>query len=195
MDLINAVNPDLVLFCGDIVDLHLRPVLEGDFADEFHRLTAPAFAVLGNHEYYGDVDGAEAFFEAAGIRLLKDASADFAGIRVIGRNDRSYPCRPALWEITDTTERFTLLLDHQPSHLEEAEEAGIDFQYPPRAGLAPLMDYGCPVREGMGPSRARKDPVLRELRAGHLGPENPRWNALGVLGAAHCKRVGPVRRG
>ena len=129
VDLINAENPDLVLFCGDVVDLHLRPVLEGGSADEFHRLSAPAFAVLGNHEYYGDVDGAEAFFEAAGIRLLKDASADFAGIRVIGRNDRSYPCRPALWEITDTTERFTLLLDHQPSHLEEAEEAGIDFQF------------------------------------------------------------------
>ena len=54
IDLINAERPDLVLFGGDVVDLHLRPVLEGGYAEEFRRLDAPAFAVLGNHEYYGD---------------------------------------------------------------------------------------------------------------------------------------------
>ena len=53
IDLINAEHPDLVLFGGDIVDMHLRPILEGGYADEFRRLEATAFAVLGNHEYFG----------------------------------------------------------------------------------------------------------------------------------------------
>ena len=139
INLINAENPDLVLFGGDVLDRSLRPVVAGDYASEFHRLAAPTYAVLGNHEYYGDIEGAEAFYKDAGIRLLKDSYVDVSGIRVIGRNDRSYPCRATLSDIIPGPTAvipgqtgdlpFTILLDHQPSHLEEAEEAGIDFQF------------------------------------------------------------------
>ena len=163
IDLFNAENPDLVLIGGDIIDRSLRPVLAGNYAEEFKRLSAPIFTVLGNHEYYSDVDGSETFFREAGIGLLKDSYVDTLGIRVVGRNDRSYPCRPALWEILpaknveevpaagqatadiypdrarsvgsrglyppQANTPFTVLLDHQPYNLVEAEEAGIDFQF------------------------------------------------------------------
>ena len=164
IDLFNAENPDLVLIGGDIIDRSLRPVIRDNYASEFQRLSAPIWTVLGNHEYYSDVEGSEKFFKDAGISLLKDSYIDTLGIRVVGRNDRSYPCRPALWEIlpkddvdevSDSeeslpqasiypdrarsaaslgqgfpqTEPFTILLDHQPYNLEEAEEAGIDFQF------------------------------------------------------------------
>ena len=129
MDLINAEKPDLVLFGGDIIDRSLRPVVEGNFAEEFHRIDAPVWAVLGNHEYFSDIDGAEQFYKDAGILLLKDSVGHFKGIDVIGRNDRSYPCRAALSDLAGGLEGFTILLDHQPSNLEEAKEAGIDFQF------------------------------------------------------------------
>lgn len=129
VDMINAENPDLVLFGGDIVDISLRPIIEGKYAEEFARLKAPKFTVLGNHEYIGNADEAVPFFTAAGITLLKDSVASFEGIQIIGRDDRSNPSRAALWEMPIDQERFTLLLDHQPSHLEEAQEAGIDFQF------------------------------------------------------------------
>ena len=129
VDLINAEKPDLVLFGGDIVDRSLRPVLEGQYAEEFRRIEAPVWAVLGNHEYFSDLEQAEQFFQDAGIRILKDSAAYFKGINVIGRNDRYNPRRAPLNELTDGWEGFTLLLDHQPSHLEEAEQAGIDFQF------------------------------------------------------------------
>ena len=164
IDLVNAENPDLVLIGGDIIDRSLRPVIRDNYASEFQRLSAPIWTVLGNHEYYSDVEGSEKFFKDAGISLLKDSYIDTLGIRVVGRNDRSFPCRPALWEIlpkddvdevSDSeeslpqasiypdrarsaaslwqgfpqTEPFTILLDHQPYNLEEAEEAGIDFQF------------------------------------------------------------------
>lgn len=87
------------------------------------------WAVLGNHEYYGSIEGAEQFYRDCGILLLKDSVAHFGGVDVIGRNDRSYPCRPALCDFADGLTGFTILLDHQPSHLEEAEEAGINFQF------------------------------------------------------------------
>ena len=160
IDLFNAENPDLVLIGGDIIDRSLRPVIRDNYASEFKRLSAPIWTVLGNHEYYSDVEGSEKFFKDAGISLLKDSYIDTLGIRVVGRNDRSYPCRPALWEILPKEKSvpeasstigslrsapypgkcppmvdlppdkpFTILLDHQPYNLEEAEEAGIDFQF------------------------------------------------------------------
>lgn len=129
IDLINAEKPDLVLFGGDIIDMSLRPVLEGNLAEEFHRLKAPAWTVLGNHEYYSDAEGAEKFFKDAGIVLLRDSVACYKGINVIGRDDRSFPCRAALGDLMKGVDGFTLVLDHQPSHLEEAEDAGADFQF------------------------------------------------------------------
>ena len=129
IDMINAEKPDLVLFGGDIVDIQTKPLLEKNYAEEFHRLQAPAYAVLGNHEYIAGEEDSEQFLSDAGITLLKNSVAHFKGIDIIGRDDRSNPCRLALWEFADSLSGFTLLLDHQPSHLEDAQEAGIDFQF------------------------------------------------------------------
>ena len=143
IDLINAAHPDLVLLGGDVLDRSLRPVLEGNYAAEFRRLSAPAYAVFGNHEYYGDPEKARQFFADAGITLLQDEAVDVFSLRIIGREDRTNPARKPLsallGEITEATSDlsagmppatpFTILLDHQPFHLEEAEAAGIDFQF------------------------------------------------------------------
>jgi len=127
--LINAEKPDLILFGGDVIDLSLRPVIEGNFQDEFHRLEAPVMTVLGNHEFYGDLDRAQQFFKDADIQLLKDSVAHFKGVDIIGRNDRTSRERADLKDLAKGLEGFTIVLDHQPYHLEEAEQAGIDFQF------------------------------------------------------------------
>ena len=127
--LINAENPDLILFGGDVIDLSLRPVMEGNCQEEFHKLNAPVMTVLGNHEFYSNLDGAQKFFEDAGILLLKDSVAHFKGLDIIGRNDRTSQERADVIDLAQGLEGFTILLDHQPYHLEEAEEAGIDFQF------------------------------------------------------------------
>ena len=129
VDLINAENPDLVLFGGDIVDIRVRPLLEGGFAEEFARIGAPVYAVPGNHEYIGRLPDAERFFAEAGITLLRDSVARFEGLTLLGRDDRSNRERKALADLAGAAEGFTILLDHQPYHLEEAEQAGIDFQF------------------------------------------------------------------
>lgn len=129
IDLINAEKPDLVLFGGDIIDIQLRPLMEGNYAEVFHRLTAPAFTVLGNHEYIGGEADAERFLKDAGIGLLRDSVVRLDGITVIGRDDRSNAGRRPLSALADSLQGFSILLDHQPYHLEEAEVAGIDFQF------------------------------------------------------------------
>ena len=133
VDLINAEKPDLVLLGGDVIDMSPRPVLEGNYAEEFRRIEAPVYTILGNHEYYGNLGQAERFFQEAGIVLLKDSVAHIKGLDIIGRNDRTNPHRLTIQQLKEnfslSTFHFSLLLDHQPYHLEEAEAAGIDFQF------------------------------------------------------------------
>ena len=129
VDIINAEQPDLVLIGGDIIDRSLRPVIEGNYAEEFRRIKAPVYTVLGNHEYFSHLRQAEQFFKDAGIVLLKDSVARFKGVDIIGRNDRMAHRRAAVQDLVAGLDGFTILLDHQPYHLEEAEQAGIDFQF------------------------------------------------------------------
>lgn len=138
-NMINAEQPDLVLIAGDIIDISVRPLLEERVAEEFHRLKAPVYACLGNHEYYSGEPLAQQFYRKAGITLLRDSVAKIGNIAVIGRDDRTNAHRHSLQEImkqaklaTDgnsAAKEFTILLDHQPYHLEEAEHNGIDFQF------------------------------------------------------------------
>ncbi len=69
--------------------------------------------------------------------MLRDSVATMGNLRIIGRDDRTNVHRKSLKEILDSVEPgeksaespFTILLDHQPYHLEEAEQNGIDFQF------------------------------------------------------------------
>ncbi len=137
VDKINKENPDLILIGGDIIDISVRPLLEENVAEEFHRFKAPVLACLGNHEYYSGEPKAQQFYRDAGITLLRDSVATVGNLRIIGRDDRTNPQRKSLTDILASAEsgekptenHFTILLDHQPYHLEEAEQNGIDFQF------------------------------------------------------------------
>lgn len=132
VDMINSEKPDLILIGGDIIDISLRPLIEDNDAEELKRFNAPVYACLGNHEYYCGDTLAERFYKEARITLLRDSIAVACGINIIGRDDRSNPHRQNLAAIVKKSPlegRFTILLDHQPYHLEQAERQGIDFQF------------------------------------------------------------------
>ncbi|MBR4233078.1 MAG: metallophosphoesterase [Bacteroidales bacterium] len=127
VEMINAEQPDLVLFAGDIIDGFIRPA-QG-MENIFQSLRAPVYACLGNHEYLVGQGASTAFLADAGITLLRDSAIVDRGIRIIGRDDRSNPRRRPLAELTPKDSLFTIVLDHQPLALEEAEDAGVDFQF------------------------------------------------------------------
>ena len=130
IDLINAEKPDLVLIAGDIIDISVHPLLQEDMAAEFRRLQAPVYACLGNHEYYSGEPRAHQFYLDAGIHLLRDTCAVVGDLCIIGRDDRTNFRRTPLPQLIQQADRkkYTILLDHQPYHLEQAERAGIDLQ-------------------------------------------------------------------
>lgn len=131
VDFINKDHPDLILVGGDIIDISVRPLLEEGMAEEFKRLKAPVYACLGNHEYYSGEPRAEKFYREAGITLLRDSVAYVENVAIIGRDDRTNQHRMPLHQLTAHVKNgcFTILLDHQPYNLEEAEREGIDFQF------------------------------------------------------------------
>ena len=162
VDKVNAEQPDLVLIAGDIIDFSIRPLLEENVAEEFHRIKAPVYACLGNHEFYRGLQLAQQFYKDAGIHLLRDSVVtlpDYGNLTIIGRDDRMNKRRKEIGSLTPYPKThprplprgggldtplvaesnqtplplggggFILLLDHQPYHLDQTAEAGIDFQF------------------------------------------------------------------
>ncbi|WP_028911642.1 metallophosphoesterase [Prevotella sp. MA2016] len=136
VDMMNAENPDFILIAGDIIDGSMRPIMEERMAEEFHRLKAPVYACLGNHEFYAGVPEAQQFYKDAGIHLLVDEAAVIDScIVIIGRDDRTNMRRKPIKDLVKVQSSklnhqspYTIVLDHQPYNLDRAEAAGVDFQ-------------------------------------------------------------------
>ena len=129
--MINAENPDLILVAGDIIDGYVRPLLEENMAAAFHQLRAPVVACLGNHEYITGIDRALDFYNRAGVTLLRDTTLTVGDLVIAGRDDRSNFKRKTTAQLLEGVDRskFIILLDHQPYHLEESQQNGVDFQF------------------------------------------------------------------
>ena len=130
VDIINAEHPDLVLIAGDLIDGNVRPIKEYGTAEEFQRLTAPTIACLGNHEFITGIDKAIDLIEQTGIRLLRDSTITIDGVTIVGRDDRSNRRRKSVEQLLQGVDKnhYIIMLDHQPFHLEDAEQNGVDLQ-------------------------------------------------------------------
>jgi predicted MPP superfamily phosphohydrolase len=139
VDRINVLEPDIVFMPGDIVDETVTAKIEAKFSIVMRRLRAPlgVFAVPGNHEFYSGLERNLACLRACGIRVLEDEAVLVDGaFVVVGRKDRSslkpgmqrLPIREILARYGFDTGLPVILLDHQPAHLEEAAQAGVDLQ-------------------------------------------------------------------
>ena len=132
IDLINKETPDLILVAGDIIDGSIRAVREQHLEEDFHKFKAPIYAIFGNHEYYTGREESIKFYHDAGIHLLLDSVANVGELTILGRDDRTNPNRKSVAQLmkeAGPNHGFTILLDHQPYHLEEAQKAGVDYQF------------------------------------------------------------------
>jgi uncharacterized protein len=136
--ILKELHPDLVLLLGDIVDGEIGPVLRGDLLQYFTcpRCEDGLYAITGNHEFIGGGSRTIPYIESKGIRVLKDEVVTLeGGIQLVGRIDRDsfrfyrkerLPL-DSLMKNVDLA-KPVILLDHQPFHLTETAEKGIDLQ-------------------------------------------------------------------
>jgi predicted MPP superfamily phosphohydrolase len=134
---INWLDPDLVLFAGDLVDEDAFGNVSSGLTEVLRLIRSKngVYAVTGNHEYYAGLAKSAAFIKAGNIQLLEDSVVTVADrLCLIGRKDMtSYHMgggRKPLSVLADQCDRRLplILVDHQPFRLEEAEKNGIDFQ-------------------------------------------------------------------
>lgn len=150
---INACEPDLVVFAGDIFDN------EYDALDDDARLIQVlrgiqsrygVYACYGNHDiaerilagftFGGSAEKVsdprmDAFLEAAGIRLLRDEAVLIAdSFYLYGRPDAERPGRGIAARKTPQElaagldpSKPLLVLDHEPRELQELADAGVDL--------------------------------------------------------------------
>jgi predicted MPP superfamily phosphohydrolase len=133
LPLINGENPDVILIAGDLVDSNTHPLFEQNFAESVKKLHAKygVYAVLGNHEYIGNAAKSATFLQSAGITLLRDSVALIDdSFYIVGRDDRSNGNRKPIAELIAPIDKSKpiIMLDHQPTHLEETAENHIDLQ-------------------------------------------------------------------
>jgi hypothetical protein len=135
---INELNPDMILLPGDIVDEDLTPVINQNLGESLKNLKSKfgVFAVTGNHEYIGGVEKACRYLADHGVEVLRDSAVKVNDcVYVVGREDRSIdrftgkPRMPLSELMARVDKEYpVLLMDHQPFHLEEGANNGVDLQ-------------------------------------------------------------------
>jgi uncharacterized protein len=135
---INALDPDLVLLPGDVVDEDIGPVIRNNLGETLRKIQSKygVLAITGNHEYIGGVEPACKYLSEHGITMLRDSSVLVGGgLYVVGREDISIrgftgKTRKPLPELMAGVDKSypVILMDHQPFRLEEAEANGVDLQ-------------------------------------------------------------------
>ncbi len=154
VDKINAEEPDLVVFAGDIFDNEYEALDDPEELISIFRGIKSRYGVYacyGNHDIkekilagftFGGNNGKkqsdvrmDEFLEKAGITLLRDESVLIAdSVYLYGRPDRHRPGRGITTRKTpkEITERMDLskpvfVIDHQPKELQELADAGVDL--------------------------------------------------------------------
>ncbi|MCU7495497.1 MAG: metallophosphoesterase [Ignavibacteria bacterium] len=133
---INRLQPDVVLFPGDIVDEDLGPVIKQNLGETLRKIKSKygIYAVPGNHEFYGGIQAATQYLTEHGIVMLRDKVVKLeGGVYLIGRDDRSVnqvKKRKPLQELMREVDRTkpVIMMDHQPFDLQEAADNGVDLQ-------------------------------------------------------------------
>jgi predicted MPP superfamily phosphohydrolase len=130
--MLRRLRPDAVFITGDLYD--------GTAAD-LDRLSKPwleitpplgTYFITGNHEEFFDRTKYLEALKRFGVRILNNEKVIVDGLQIVGAHDRDAASGPRFRSILEQAavdrERASVLLVHEPRHLQIAEEAGISLQ-------------------------------------------------------------------
>lgn len=132
---INALQPDLIVSTGDLVDMQDTHISK--YADILRQLHANygCYAVTGNHEAYAGIESALNFTQSAGFSVLSSAGKQIdKRVNLVGVDDpavmrlAAHLPRPEAALLEKFNNRYvTILLKHQPV-VDKSSEPYIDLQ-------------------------------------------------------------------
>ena len=122
LERVAALNPDLLLCTGDLMDGQMDGLAGRDRELDQVRPPLGKFAVLGNHEVFAGLAASAAFTKQCGFRLLRGEAVMVGDyLTLAGVDDPALPGAEGVGEgaerallATLPRERFTILLKHRP---------------------------------------------------------------------------------
>lgn len=140
VEMINSLEPDVVVFPGDVIDEDIGPFIRQDMSSSFRKIKSKygIYAVTGNHEYIGGhITEAVHYLTEAGVTVLRNEYTLIEdSFYLVGLDDKSHryfdqnqPIKTLGQVLMDVDPAKPLiLLNHEPRGLTEAQEQGIDLQ-------------------------------------------------------------------
>ncbi len=127
---VNAVNPDIVLIGGDVLEGDRQGEKLVEFEAQFRRLKPKygVYGVPGNHDLHRA--NAMTFFNQAGIRLLQDTVEQIDNaFYLVGRDDGRSRGRKSIEELLRDCDRSlpVIVLEHRPTDLDNVSRSGADI--------------------------------------------------------------------
>lgn len=134
---VNALKTDIIFVTGDFVNSKTEEVYP--FAESFSQLNAPygVHGVLGNHDYFADVETVAKEVDGCGVKLLRNdaikISKGGAFINLIGVDDIGRGAKPAdylsraLSGVKNDMPR--ILLCHKPYFMDEFSNNNMDLVF------------------------------------------------------------------
>jgi predicted MPP superfamily phosphohydrolase len=128
---VNALNPDIVLIGGDVLEGDRRDEKTDKYETQFREIRSKygVYGAPGNHEMYRG--NKTDFFERAGIKLLQDAVEKIdEAFYLAGRKDGRSRNRKSIAELLQNTpdDLPVILLDHRPTDLDNVSKSIVDIQ-------------------------------------------------------------------
>ena len=126
------LNPDIILFPGDLFDGGKAEAAA--LVEPFRALAPPlgSYFSTGNHDEFGNVALYGEVLTGVGIRVLANEKVTVDGLEIAGvsHGDSGHPIRllATLENMQLVPGRASILLNHVPSGLAQAEQAGISLQ-------------------------------------------------------------------
>jgi len=145
MGKINAINPDIVVFTGDLID-HRRYDLNSSM-DLIRELTVKykVYYTTGNHEaWIGKIEEIQKSLLEAGVVVLRNdietIEIDGAQIDIIGIDDPDFGNDLPLYEL----DKFSIVISHRSELVEYYEASKVDIVFTGHAhgGQFRLFDRG-----------------------------------------------------
>lgn len=153
----NALQPDLVVLTGDLMDGSVEMLRDdiAPLADLKSRLGT--FAVTGNHEYYSGADEWIAHFKTMGIRTLRNEHVtlgegantfDLAGIDDASAHRFGGDHGADLARAVEGRDerRELVLLAHQPRQITDAPKHGVGLQFSGHTHGGQIWPFGLLVK-------------------------------------------------
>lgn len=153
---VNALQPDLVVITGDLIDAPLPKVTAHLAALAQLKSRYGTFFVLGNHEYFFDPEGTVAHLQDLGITVLGNRSVRLDGthgrLEVVGLYDpmgeRLGKLIPSVSEAMDQVDdrAAVLVLSHQPKLADRFTPESFDLMLSGHTHGGQIFPFGLLVR-------------------------------------------------